>query len=588
LLNELVTMGQEHLVESWQPGEDEEDKRRLLLQLQALDASITGGLVAYVRRAAALLKDSEEGKNPLEGYAPSIPAGHQLELGSPEFVKYEAVGAAARCGFVVVAGGLGERLGYSGIKLELPPELLTGTPYLQLYAQHVLALQRQQRLKDRSSPLLPLIIMTSDDTDLPTRALIARLGGLGLEPSQLHVLRQEKVPCLLDSAARLATAPSDRYALLTKPHGHGDVHALLHASGLAATLLGDGFTHLAFLQDTNALVFSGLVAAIGVSISHDLHLNSLSVPRRAGDAAGALMQLTRADGRSILCNVEYNQLHALLVEAGNSRGDANNASGFSAYPGNTNQLVVALEPYVVSLETSSGVMVEFVNPKYTDASRTAFKSPTRLECMMQDLPWLLPPGAPVSFTVFDAADAYAPVKNALADAAKKIAAGQSPGAASSAEFLLYALHAKLLRLGGGRVDETTPRSLAGVPCAVGPQVVLTPAFRPTIGAALLRLRGGTLRVSARSTLLLDGEIQISHLELDGALKVRAAPGARVTILRLRVHNRGCAPRELSAAELADGATAEVCRIRGFTYDEVEVREMNFNEPGEHVVDEAWD
>ena len=64
-------------------------------------------------------------------------------------------------------------------------------------------------------------------------------------------------------------------------------------------------------------------------------------------------------------------------------------------------------------------------------------------------------------------------------------------------------------------------------------------------------------LKARSTLLLDGEIQISHLELDGALKVRAAPGARVTILRLRVHNRGCAPRELSAAELADGATAEV-------------------------------
>ena len=157
-------------------------RRRLLLQLQALDASITGGLVAYVRRAAALLKDSEEGKNPLEGYAPSIPAGHQLELGSPEFVKYEAVGASARCGFVVVAGGLGERLGYSGVKLELPPELLTGTPYLQLYAQHVLALQRQQRLKEPSSPLLPLIIMTSDDTDLPTRAIIARLGTSPLHP----------------------------------------------------------------------------------------------------------------------------------------------------------------------------------------------------------------------------------------------------------------------------------------------------------------------------------------------------------------------------------------------------------------------
>ena len=49
----------------------------------------------------------------------------------------------------------------------------------------------------------------------------------------------------------------------------------------------------------------------------------------------------------------------------------------------------------------------------------------------QDLPWLLPPGAPVSFTELDAADAYAPVKNALADAAQKAAAGQSPGAVRS-------------------------------------------------------------------------------------------------------------------------------------------------------------
>ena len=120
-------------------------------------------------------------------------------------------------------------------------------------------------------------------------------------------------------------------------------------------------------------------------------------------------------------------------------------------------------------------MVEFVNPKYTDGTRSDFKSATRLECMMQDLPWLLPPGAPVSFTVLDAADAYAPVKNALVDAASKAAAGQSPGAASSAEFQLYALHAKLLRLGGGEVGRGSLVPLAGVPCALGPQVVLTPA-----------------------------------------------------------------------------------------------------------------
>lgn len=38
-------------------------------------------------------------------------------------------------------------------------------------------------------------------------------------------------------------------------------------------------------------------------------------------------------------------------------------------------------------------MPEFVNPKYTDGTKTKFKSPTRLECMMQDYPKSLGPQA---------------------------------------------------------------------------------------------------------------------------------------------------------------------------------------------------
>ena len=51
--------------------------------------------------------------------------------------KYERVGMNARgakglkelgsVGFVLVAGGLGERLGYNGIKIGLPTEMSTGT-----------------------------------------------------------------------------------------------------------------------------------------------------------------------------------------------------------------------------------------------------------------------------------------------------------------------------------------------------------------------------------------------------------------------------------------------------------------------------
>ena len=69
---------------------------------------------------------------------------------------------------------------------------------------------------------------------------------------------------------------------------------------------------------------------------------------------------------------------------GESEGDVADETGFSPYPGNTNQLVAGLECYVKTLEATGGVMDEFVNPKYKDENRVAFKKPTRLECMMQD------------------------------------------------------------------------------------------------------------------------------------------------------------------------------------------------------------
>lgn len=57
--------------------------------------------------------------NPFEGCTPSVPEGEKLDFGSPHFRELERAGAAAAgaCAFVLVAGGLGERLGYSGIKV---------------------------------------------------------------------------------------------------------------------------------------------------------------------------------------------------------------------------------------------------------------------------------------------------------------------------------------------------------------------------------------------------------------------------------------------------------------------------------------
>jgi UDP-sugar pyrophosphorylase len=59
----------------------------------------------------------------------------------------------------LVAGGLGERLGYNGIKLELPAQTVTHACYLETYCQQILAIQ--SRYGSLSCPL-PLAIMVCD------------------------------------------------------------------------------------------------------------------------------------------------------------------------------------------------------------------------------------------------------------------------------------------------------------------------------------------------------------------------------------------------------------------------------------------
>jgi UDP-sugar pyrophosphorylase len=73
------------------------------------------------------------------------------------------------------------------------------------------------------------------------------------------------VACLADGAAHLALEKGDAFALQTKPHGHGDVHSLLHTSGLLRRWVAAGTRWVCFFQDTNALVFRALPAALGAN-----------------------------------------------------------------------------------------------------------------------------------------------------------------------------------------------------------------------------------------------------------------------------------------------------------------------------------
>lgn len=91
----------------------------MVSQIATLDHNYNGGLRTYIRNAKQLLADSKEGRNPFDGYTPSVPHGARLDFASDPFLKYEEAGVleAGRSAYVLVAGGLGERLGYSGALL---------------------------------------------------------------------------------------------------------------------------------------------------------------------------------------------------------------------------------------------------------------------------------------------------------------------------------------------------------------------------------------------------------------------------------------------------------------------------------------
>jgi UDP-sugar pyrophosphorylase len=70
---------------------------------------------------------------------------------------------------------------------------------------------------------------------------------------------------------------------------------LFYEEGLVDAWGKEGKTHVIFLQDTNALVINSVVPTLGVSVTKGFHMNSICIPRLAGEAAGAITRLEYFD-----------------------------------------------------------------------------------------------------------------------------------------------------------------------------------------------------------------------------------------------------------------------------------------------------
>ena len=80
---------------------------------------------------------------------------------------------------------------------------------------------------------VPLCIMVSDDTHDRTLKLFEENEYFGLDKEDVTLVKQENVPALLDNDGNMALLENGEFKIITKPHGHGDIHTLLYQNGVA-------------------------------------------------------------------------------------------------------------------------------------------------------------------------------------------------------------------------------------------------------------------------------------------------------------------------------------------------------------------
>ena len=133
-LDLMKELKQDEIIKRYEAASAEE-KAAFDKQVEQMEKVYPGGIREYCKRAKVLLEDSKNGVNPFSDFTPSIPEGFNVKVGDAKFYELEKIGCDElkdTC-FVLVAGGLGERLGYSDIKIGIQTNLVTKKRFIEIY-----------------------------------------------------------------------------------------------------------------------------------------------------------------------------------------------------------------------------------------------------------------------------------------------------------------------------------------------------------------------------------------------------------------------------------------------------------------------
>ena len=298
----LAAAGQAHLALALERLQGEA-RARLAAEIGAVD-------LALVR--ASLAASDHVDVSAAEPY-PWIDRGRRAAEDADAVATGWAALRAGKAAALLMAGGSGTRLGWSGPKGTFPvysdpsaPLPSTSLPSTSLgaggaggttlYAFHA---RKVARMAELAGVRIPLAIMLSDETSASTRAFFAEHGFFGLDAADVLFFEQGTLPAV-DADGRLLLAAPDR--LTAFPDGHGGIYRALERSGTAAALASRGVAHVFVFQVDNPLAPVLDPAFVGYHVREGSEFSFVGLRKNAPEEKVAVFAV-QPDGTPVI--VEY-------------------------------------------------------------------------------------------------------------------------------------------------------------------------------------------------------------------------------------------------------------------------------------------
>jgi UDP-N-acetylglucosamine/UDP-N-acetylgalactosamine diphosphorylase len=299
VLDKLRHHKQEHVLTWWEHLEAGQ-RRKLVEQLRPINLAELQSLFDLKEEKRLLPEEHCIAALP----RPEVDAAqrkHYIERGEEELRR----GTVA---FLVVAGGLGSRLGFERPKGMFPIGPVTQNSLFQFHAEKILAMRR------RYGKPFPFLVMTSPATDEETRRYFEEHTYFGLPDADVLFFCQGTMPALDLRTGRLLL--EDKGELFLGPNGHGGTLTGLADSGLLDELERRGMRTIYYFQVDNPLINLADRFFLGQHLAQEAEASSKAVPKeKPSDKVG---NFALVDGRCTI--IEYSDLPDALAAKTDDQG----------------------------------------------------------------------------------------------------------------------------------------------------------------------------------------------------------------------------------------------------------------------------